>query len=134
MARRIGLLSVSMAALGLAVTGYFVQGAGAGSAPVHVADFGVSPADLAQASGDEYETLAQDSPLLHPTTATSATPACAEGSDLSVVTVTGELAILCKGAEVLGYLVTADGETKLVDSIQPKEECSSEQDEPAPDA
>lgn len=135
MTRRIGLLGLAMAAMGLAVAGYFIQGASAVSAPVEIADFGVSPADLAQVSGDEYETLAQDDALLHPTVSATSNPACAGERGFSVLNVTDGLAILCKGGEVAGYLVTPDdGVTKLVDSIQQKDECPSAKDEAAPDA
>lgn len=136
MTRRIGLLSVSLSILGLAVAGYFVQGAGAGSAPVEVADFGVPAAAIAAASGgDEYDVMPGDTSLFHPAAA-PAKAACVQGSGLGLVAVTDDIAILCRDDEILGYLVTADtGETKLVDRIaQKEEECASEKDEAQPDA
>lgn len=135
MVRRIGLLSVSMAALALAVAGYFIQGAGAETSPVEVADFGVSPSAVAAATGgDEYDEMPGDTALFHPA-ATPPAAACAKSAGLGLIALTEEIAILCKDEKVLGYLVTAEsGETKLVDSIQPKEDCPSEKQEEQPDA
>jgi hypothetical protein len=135
MARRIGLLSVSMAAMALAIGGFFIQGAGAGSAPVEVADFGAPAASVADAmGGGEYDPLPGGTALFHSAAAHSK-PACVEGSGLGVVTITDDVAILCKDGEVLGYLTGMEsGGAKLVDQIQPQNECPSEKDEDHPDA
>lgn len=135
MTRRIGLLSLSMAALGLAVSAYFVQGAGAVSPePVAVADFSAPQSAVAQASGgDEYDLDTGESALFHPTN--TASPSCEEGSGFGLIKLSDEVALLCKGGDVIGFLVTAAGEEpKFVKDLPAKQECPSAKGEHQPDA
>jgi hypothetical protein len=127
MARRIGVLTVSIAALGLAVAAYVAQGAGAGAIePVAVADFSVPQTSVAQASGGyEFGADTGDSALFHPA-ANAAQPACAEGSGVATVGVNEEVSILCKDGEVLGFLVVAPGEEpRLVKTLPEPDACPS---------
>jgi hypothetical protein len=143
MARRIGLLSVSMAALSLAVTVYVIQGAGATPGePVAIAEFDAPNAAVAQAwEAPKFEMEAQDAEatsnaLFHPA-ANMAKPACAEGRGVSTLPVNDEMAILCKDGELLGILVTAPGqEPKIVKAMRDDTSCPSETsgEEPTPDA
>ena len=135
MTRRIGLLSISMGVLGLAVAGYFVQGAGAfAPEPVTVADFGPPQAAFANASdGDEYDFDKAENALFHPTGGRGT--ACADKPGIGAINLSDDVAILCKNGEVLGFLVTSVGMApKLVKEIPAKPECPAAKDEAHPDA
>jgi hypothetical protein len=125
MTRRIGVLSVSIAALGLAVAAYIAQGAGAVE-PVAVADFGAPQAAIAQASGGgEFDANTGDGALFHPA-ASAGQSACASGAGIGTISVNEEVSILCKDGEVLGFLVVEPGEDpRLVKTLQEADTCPS---------
>jgi hypothetical protein len=135
MTRRIGLLSISMGVLALAVAGYFVQGAGAVSPePVAIADFGLPQAAVANASGgDEYDFENPGNALFHPTGESG--PSCADTTGVDTIELSDDVAILCKNGEALGFLVTSAGMApKFVKDIPAKQECPATKDVAHPDA
>lgn len=139
MARRIGLLSVALAALGLAVTGYYVQGAGAESTPIEIASFSVSPLSLASASSsDEYDTAPGTDAMFHPAASLTAQP-CRDGAGLATLKLTAEIGVLCMDSNVLGYLVTTEGHPpKIVQEVDlngvKTDECPTQAAKQQPDA
>lgn len=118
MTQRIGLLSVAMAALGVAVTGFYVQGAGASSLPVEVASFATAPSAVASIrNADEYDVAPSDDALFHATAANAAKP-CNEGAGLATLRLTAEVGVVCMDSNVLGYLVTVKGHApKIVQEV-----------------
>jgi hypothetical protein len=135
MALKVGILGVSVSALGLAVASYFVQGAGAVSIPVEVADFqGPAVVISAETGGDEYEFQPDSSGLRHDTNSQSAA-ACLEGSGFGLIKQGDETAILCDDGRVVGYLVRdSSGQTSLIELSTQKENCSAPKREAHPDA
>jgi hypothetical protein len=135
MARRLGLLSVSITALGLAVAGYFVQGAGAfAPEPVAIADFGPSATAVADSEAADSFGL-EEAELYTPASSGPEIAACAKDGALGLVNVSDDLAVVCRDGAVIGYLLTPAGEKpRLIHVSEEPKECASEKHAEHPDA
>lgn len=109
MKRRIGLLSISVTALGLAVASFLAQAHSV--APVAVADFDVAPLGLASSeTPDEYDSVAQQNDLFHPASAELQIRPCADRNGLTTVALSADVAAVCYEGETVGYLTAIPGQ------------------------
>lgn len=109
MKRPMGVLSMSLTALGLAVASYLAQGQSL--PPVSVAEFSTPAQNVASADmGGEYDVLSSEDELFHPTATKDAAHPCADETELTTLTIAKGIAAVCFEGETVAYVLAAPGQ------------------------